>query len=63
MPSPVWNPSDNRTSDTNKDSRIVCDVTNCVYNNERKLCTAKQIKVGPQYASSSADTICVTFRP
>ena len=43
-------------------SRIVCDVTNCVYNNDKKLCTAKQIKVGPQYASSSADTICVTFK-
>ena len=42
--------------------RIVCDVTNCVYNDDKKHCTAKQIKVGPQYASSSADTICVTFK-
>ena len=55
-PDYTWNPN-------NKDSRIICDVTNCVYNNEKKLCTAQQIKVGPQYASSSADTICVTFKP
>lgn len=44
------------------DRRIVCDVTNCVYNDDRRHCTAQQIKVGPQYASSSADTICVTFK-
>jgi len=42
--------------------KIVCDVANCVYNDDNKHCTAKQIKVGPQYASSSADTICVTFK-
>ena len=42
--------------------RIKCDVTNCVYNDNKKYCTAKQIKVGPQFASSSADTICVTFK-
>lgn len=44
-------------------NNIVCDVTNCVYNNSKKQCTAKEVKVGPQYASSSADTICATFRP
>ena len=44
------------------DSRILCDVTNCVYNDDNKRCTADRIKVGPQYASSSADTICVTFK-
>lgn len=43
-------------------SSITCDVTNCTYN-QSKHCTAKQVKVGPQYASSSADTICVTFKP
>ena len=42
---------------------ITCDVTNCAYNGESHICTAKQIKVGPQYAASSADTICVTFKP
>ena len=43
-------------------SRIRCGVTNCVYNDSQKYCTARQIKVGPQFASSSADTVCVTFK-
>lgn len=42
--------------------RILCDVTNCVYNDDNQNCTAKEIKVGPQYASSSADTLCATFK-
>lgn len=42
---------------------IICDVTNCTYNHENKICTANQIKVGPQRADSSDDTICVTFKP
>ena len=46
----------------NNNGKIVCDVTNCVYNDDNRHCTAKQIKVGPQYASSSADTLCVTFK-
>lgn len=41
---------------------IHCDVTNCFYN-EQKACCADEIKVGPQYAASSADTVCVTFKP
>ena len=53
---------DNNQGQGSSGGRIVCDVTNCVYNNEDRHCTAKQIKVGPQYASSSADTICVTFK-
>lgn len=41
---------------------IQCDVTNCHYN-EQKSCVANEIKVGPQYAASSADTVCATFKP
>lgn len=41
---------------------VHCDVTNCHYN-DQKSCTASNIKVGPQYAASSADTICSTFKP
>lgn len=44
-------------------SGVKCEVTNCVYNDKKEYCTAKEIKVGPQYASSSADTICATFKP
>lgn len=42
---------------------IVCDVTNCKYHSIDCKCTAKQINVGPGYASSSADTVCGTFKP
>ena len=41
---------------------VHCDVTNCYYN-EQKACTAEDIKVGPQYAATSADTVCATFKP
>jgi len=52
----------NTNQGSNNHNKIVCDVTNCVYNDDNRYCTAKQIKVGPQYASSSADTLCVTFK-
>lgn len=41
---------------------ITCEVTNCVYNEHRR-CYADEIKVGPQFAASTADTLCDTFRP
>ncbi len=44
-------------------TNIVCDVANCVYNDCNHHCNAKQVKVGPQYAASSGDTICATFKP
>lgn len=42
---------------------VQCDVTNCHYNMHNHICTAGTIKVGPQNATCSADTICATFRP
>jgi hypothetical protein len=42
---------------------IECNVTNCYYNKNQKLCSAGQIKVGPQNAVTTDDTICATFRP
>jgi len=42
---------------------IICDVTNCQYNEKNKICTAREIKVGPQHADCSEDTVCVTFKP
>lgn len=41
---------------------IHCDVTNCRYNEEDSKCSAKEIKVGPTYASTSSDTVCATFK-
>lgn len=40
-----------------------CGVTNCHYNQGGGKCCAKQVRVGPQYANTSADTICDTFKP
>lgn len=42
---------------------IICDVSNCVYNDLNHNCTATEVKVGPQFASTSYDTICSTFKP
>ena len=41
---------------------IVCDVKNCQYHDCETHCTAKQIAVGPCNATSSADTVCATFK-
>lgn len=45
------------------ENHIICDVANCIYNTENHQCSAKEVKVGPRFASSSDDTACVTFRP
>lgn len=41
---------------------IVCEVGNCVYNSDKKYCLAGDIKVGPQFASSTSETNCATFK-
>lgn len=41
---------------------ISCEVTNCVYNCDKKYCTASAIKVGPQFASTTSETNCGTFQ-
>lgn len=41
---------------------ISCDVKNCYYHDGSCYCTASQINVGPTNASSSADTLCATFK-
>lgn len=53
----------NNTPAGNALDGIRCDVANCQYNTQNRLCTAREIKVGPQYANTSADTICATFKP
>ena len=39
---------------------IVCDATNCVYNDD-KACHANQVKVGCASACCADDTACDTF--
>lgn len=41
---------------------ICCDVQNCVYHACDTYCTASQIAVGPRSATTSADTVCATFK-
>jgi len=41
---------------------ITCDVKNCHYHSGDCYCTAEKIAVGPNLATSSADTICATFK-
>lgn len=43
-------------------SGIVCNVTNCIHHDCETHCTAKEIAVGPSFATSSQDTACATFR-
>ena len=42
---------------------ISCDVKNCQYHTGDCHCTAEMINVGPNFACSSAETICATFKP
>ena len=42
-------------------SGIVCDATNCTYN-DAKRCTATCIEVGGTSATKSCDTECNTFK-
>ena len=42
---------------------VCCDVKNCVYHDGEHRCTAKEINVGPTYATASNDTACATFKP
>ena len=44
-------------------SGITCDVKNCHYHQGECHCTADKIAVGPNYATSSTDTVCATFKP
>jgi hypothetical protein len=41
---------------------ISCDVKNCVHHDGETYCTAGCIAVGPSHATSSADTVCATFK-
>ena len=41
---------------------ISCDVKNCVHHGGESYCTAECIAIGPSHASTSADTICATFK-
>ena len=50
------------SSDCGCNTGVTCEVVNCVYNRDKKYCEAPTIKVGPQYASNTAETNCATFQ-
>jgi len=52
-----------KTSDCHHLEGVCCDVKNCAYHDGEHRCTAKEINVGPTYASASHDTACATFKP
>lgn len=41
---------------------ISCNVSNCYYHDGTCYCTAEKIAVGPSNATTSADTLCATFK-
>lgn len=41
--------------------KIKCEVTNCKHHGDQGYCTADVIKVGPGFASCTAETACATF--
>ena len=41
---------------------ITCDVINCEYHQGNGNCCAGHIKVGPNQAETSTETLCATFK-
>ena len=56
--------SENKTQNAKKHNEgISCMVKNCAYHDGECYCMTREISVGPSHASTSADTICATFKP
>lgn len=53
--------SDNCCNSKNVINGIKCSVTDCAYNTDKK-CTAGEIHVGPQSATTTSETDCETFK-
>ncbi|MBP0979815.1 MAG: DUF1540 domain-containing protein [Oscillospiraceae bacterium] len=56
------NSSNNNNTNKDKKNHVKCDVCNCVHNDQNCGCTAKQILVGPDFATSQKDTTCASFK-
>ncbi|MDL2274236.1 DUF1540 domain-containing protein [Oscillospiraceae bacterium OttesenSCG-928-G22] len=48
-------------SDRGRINGISCTARNCIHHSENNCCTAGEIRVGTEYASEKAETICGTF--
>ena len=49
-----------KENETNCIDRTCCD---CVYHCADNCCSAEKVHVGPKNAATSAETVCITFRP
>ena len=47
---------------TGTQNGLKCDVCNCVHNDQHYGCKAKEVIVGPDFATSQTDTVCATFK-
>ena len=56
------NTQGNNGINTQKQNCLKCDVCNCIHNDQHCGCTAKQVVVGPNFATSQNDTVCGTFK-
>ena len=56
------NSNENGCKTCRSNQGVSCDVSNCVYHDGSRTCTAEKINVGPSYATSSTDTVCATFK-
>lgn len=43
-------------------NHLSCAVETCIYNNQKNECTAHDVKIGPQFATTSNDTACQTYQ-
>ena len=55
--------SDCKSKSCKHNEGITCMVKNCAYHDGEHYCDAKEISVGPSHATTSADTVCATFKP
>lgn len=55
------NSNQNQSSKDKHVNNVNCTVNSCAYNN-KTCCCAKEIQVGPTYASACNDTLCKTFK-
>ena len=51
----------NNFKEMSKESKICCEVTNCVYHCDDNKCCATVVKVGPKEACNCHQTECGTF--
>ena len=52
---------ENNEPKRNHTNAVTCTVATCSHHGHDNCCTARQIKVGTEYAQDKAETFCSTF--